>query len=87
MNSVRAKRARQGLWERFINTRKINPDVAYRAAEAYMKLYSSDSDENAQLIKKWITAYEKVKAGISSLNRSVTEPLAVTSFLLERTFL
>ena len=52
---------KQKLYERFVNNRKTNPDVAYQAAKAYLQLYPDDKDETAELFRKWTAAYEKVK--------------------------
>lgn len=52
---------KQALYERFVNNRMTNPDVAYNAAKAYLQAFPDDKSEEAELMKRWIAAYEKVK--------------------------
>lgn len=60
-NRMEQADTKQVLYERFVNNRKTNPDIAYSAAKAYLQAFPDERSDDAEFMKKWIIAYEKVK--------------------------
>jgi ribonuclease HI len=52
---------KHGLYERFAANRNRNPDLAYKAARAYMQMYPDEQGGSAVLMKTWVADYEKNK--------------------------
>ncbi len=57
--------SKTGLFNRWKENYKTNHSVAYEAAKEYLRKYPNDTSENAQFLRKWVTAYEKVTTGNS----------------------
>jgi Flp pilus assembly protein TadD len=52
--------SQQGLYDRFKQYQRQDPNIAYQAAKEYLRLYPNDTTENAQYLRRWVVAYEKV---------------------------
>src|SRR5688572_6964785 len=63
---------RQILSKRFLDNYRTDQKVAYEAAKDYLRKYPLDTDDNAQLMRRWVAAYEKVVTG----NRVSSQPSA-----------
>ncbi|MDQ3819365.1 MAG: toll/interleukin-1 receptor domain-containing protein [Acidobacteriota bacterium] len=51
--------SRVNLYKAFTDNRKINPQIAYDAAQDYLKKYETDNDQYVTYLQKWVASYNK----------------------------
>src|SRR5882724_1359310 len=51
---------KQSLYNRWHDNYRTDQKVAYDAASEYLRRFPYDASENAQLMRKWMAAYERV---------------------------
>lgn len=69
-NVIQDDATRAALIERFKRNRNADHKAAYEAAKEFFQKYPDDSGEDALVMKRWMTAYEKVELNVQGVQDS-----------------
>jgi hypothetical protein len=77
-NSMQDNAARTALIERFKRNSKTDHKAAYEAAKEFFQKYPDDTSEDAQYMKRWMVAYERVELNGQSSSPTISQPMRNT---------